>query len=81
MSYRCFICTKPVPHGVACQKRVIQKRVKHYPEREHAKREWREIKGKWKMTWTPDPGGVGFETVFEANCCTDCAAKFDKIGS
>lgn len=76
--YRCSICYNVVPPNNPCQKRVLQTRVKHYPERAHAKREWRNVKGKWKKVWIPDPGGVGTEIVYEAKCCANCALKIDK---
>jgi hypothetical protein len=76
MSYRCNICWNPVPAGTPCHKRVLKTRIKHYPEREHANREWREVKEKWKLVWIPDPGGVGYETVREVDCCPQCTLEF-----
>jgi hypothetical protein len=77
MSYRCTICFQTVPASVPCNKRVTRTRVKHYREREYAKREWRYVRDRWKWIWIPDPGGIGFETVKEANCCPRCASELD----
>jgi len=76
--FKCNICSKVVPPRIACLKRTAQTRAKHYPERAHCTREWREVKGKWKKVWIPDAGGTGWEIVSEVNCCLDCATKIDK---
>lgn len=77
--FHCQVCSTLVGASVPCNKRILKKRVKHYPYRPAAKQEWRlDKKGQWKWTWIDDPGGVGYEATGEVKCCPSCALKVDK---
>jgi len=85
--FRCNNCGTVVPPKTACKKVVTAWRIRHYPERRadpkrgiviHRPIAYTDEKGKRKLRYPSDPGGVGREIAQEAEFCPRCAAEYDR---
>ncbi|MFO0965940.1 MAG: hypothetical protein U0793_10205 [Gemmataceae bacterium] len=74
--FRCQRCHCVVPPGTPCQRIVLRRRSKAYPQRARANVVVVQGKnGKPKKEYRDDPGGRGQEIVEEAAVCAACAAS------
>jgi hypothetical protein len=69
--YKCEICHKVIPANVKSYRIPVETRPKAYPVRKDANRIIRE----GKVSYTDDPGGIGYEVVREVTACPTCAAQ------
>jgi hypothetical protein len=77
--FRCQLCGELVPPRTSAQRIVVSTRVKKFPFRSQANRIVRlNEKGKRKVTFVDDPGGLGSEIVRELMVCPACACARDR---
>jgi hypothetical protein len=75
MVFRCQVCCQVVPSGVPAQRVVVRTRAKKYPYRPEVNRVVRlDRRGKPKVIFVDDPGGVGREIAQELVVCPACAS-------
>jgi hypothetical protein len=74
--FRCEFCSRVSAAGTPARRIIVQVRPRTYPYRPGANRIVRlDPKGKPKVYYIDDPGGVGREAAREAIVCASCAAR------